>query len=136
MVRRMRNLVLAACLWGIGDPAVAQDCDDPQGLGEAWGTVTGRLVDARTYGYHEDMERSEDEDWILFKAALFGPYLVLIEDGSDNKRPFYGTGEGSFDEIVKAYTPYVGRRVQVSGCLTEGEAWPSILDITAVELLE
>ncbi len=128
MARRMHYLLCAACLWGVSDPAIAQDCEDPMDLGKTRGTVTGQLVDARTYGYHEDMQRSEDEDWILFKAALFGPYFVLIEDGSGRKRPVYGTAED--------YAPYVGRRVRVSGCLTKGEDWPSILDVTSTELLE
>ena len=92
---------------------------------ETYGTVAGQLVDAREYNDAEN-NLSEQDQTILHRAAVFGPHLVLIEDGSRRVRPFYA---GDPDETVEngdeQGAEHVGKHVSVSGCMG-GAAWPFI----------
>ncbi len=96
-------------------------CQEP----DFYGTVSGQLVDARDYGDAE-ANLSEQDQVILHRAAMFGPHLVLIEDGTSRVRPFYyGDSDGTVEEGDEAAAPFVGRHVSVNGCIG-GDAWPSV----------
>ena len=109
--------------------ALAEECrpDEP------WGEVTGYLVNARENPGASENLSLENQD-IFRKAGMFGPLLVLIEEGTSKVRPFYyGDQNYTIEESVAEAAPYVGKRVRASGCLAGGN-WPSVLG-ASVEVL-
>ena len=101
----------------------------------AWGTASGRLVDARDPDFPLNNFSEADQE-IYHKAAAFGPLLVLIEEGTGRVRPFYyGPEDVSIMEGVESAQPYVGHRVRLNACIAN-DPWPSLLEVSNIEILD
>ena len=119
--------LMVLVLIGINLPgALAQECrpDEPRG------EVIGYLVNARE-NPDTEQELSGENREVFRKAGMFGPLLVLIEEGTGKVRPFYYGDENlTIEESVAEAEPYVGQRIRARGCISESN-WPSILGATA-----
>lgn len=116
MVRRWKNQLAA----------------DPQ-LEEKFRYASRHIVKLCSDGHEGDSPEENHEKF--HTSALFGPYFVLIEEGTNKVRPFYPPGGHHTDPSAwYASTQYAGLRVKVTGCVSDGN-WPSI-EADTVELLE
>jgi len=119
-------------------PVMAQECTPAR---EAYGSVTGFLVDARTYEYTE-AQFSELDAEILDRAAEISPHFVLIEDGTRTVHPFFGGGSFFGPEVARdsineeGVAPYAGHRVKVTGCISNADWNPDITNISHLEILD
>lgn len=102
--------------------------------GQRVGTVYGRVVDARNFP-HSAEQFSKQDDETLHMVEKFGPYLILIEDGTNKIRPFYGAaGDYPVREVPLKNAQYINHHVKATGCISDGD-WPSVLD-AEIEIID
>ncbi len=110
-------LVLAVSVICGQGHAWAVDPQDPclAYVGKPFGSVTGTIVDGRVYEFSEGTFAREDIDSVRLRVSYF-PFW-LIEEGS-NQLFMVNLGFTSDEEPV--LTPFVGRRVRATGCISPG----------------
>lgn len=131
----------------VQSPVLAVDCDEMTREAQASGfdrtyvetTVVGIIHDARSHGLSEEQmsEFTRDQNWAMFRSSKWGPYLVVVEEGTNRVFPFYVRDVETFEEGVQRMASVIGRRVKVAGCLVGRDNPDFILPTsTDVELLE
>lgn len=130
-------------------PVMALECHEDQRHGSTVGVILKACVDAGMRGLeagdervcdgigHEGYTLSDDDHYDFHMAGHMGPYLVLVEEGTNHVRPFYYAGGEC--ETVRECAEYIrnrygGHRVRATGCIVDGN-WPAIKSET-IEILD
>jgi len=104
------------------------------------GTLSGTILDTRTTPVPASVKYSPNDENNYGRALNWGPFYVLVEDGTNSVHPlysynssFFGTDVAKPDPNVEYLAPYVNRHVRLSGEISTSSNWPSIAKITKIE---
>lgn len=138
-MKRKGRCLFATVIWlTFGQsPAMAIDCGERMTRID----VVGIIHDARSHGIAEETLSvlSEDDRVVLYGASEGGPYLVVVEEGTNKIRALFVQHPETPDEAVQLVgaAQMIGRRVKVTGCASAWDASTiSIDNLNDVELLE
>ncbi len=104
------------------------------------GTLSGTILDIRTAPAPASGTYSANDEYNYGRALQWGPFYVLIEDGTNRVHPLYSSNSpfleaetANLDPNVEYLAPYVNRHVRISGDISTSPNWPSIMKITNIE---
>jgi hypothetical protein len=86
-------------------------------------TVVGIIHDSRSPGIPEETLRSLSEDALyqISTSAEWGPYLVVLEEGTNNIYRLFVLGPTGLESPESYMAPVIGRRVRMTGCFHHSE---------------